>query len=67
MALLSAPKVDAIDSTAAGDTFIGYLAAGIISKEFDIETAIEIASKAASICCTRHGSQPSIPFYSEFT
>ena len=63
----SAPKVDAIDSTAAGDTFIGYLAAGIISKEFDIETAIEIASKAASICCTRHGSQPSIPFYSEFT
>jgi ribokinase len=63
----SAPKVHAVDTTAAGDTFIGYLAAGITSKESDIETAIEIASKAASICCTRHGSQPSIPFSFELS
>ena len=60
-----APKVNAVDTTAAGDTFIGYVAAGIASFDFSIESAIQTASKAASICCTREGSQPSIPFSME--
>ena len=60
-----APKVNAVDTTAAGDTFIGYVAAGIASSDFSIESAIQTASKAASICCTREGSQPSIPFSME--
>jgi ribokinase len=57
-----APKVNAVDTTAAGDTFIGYVAAGIGSPNLSIESVIRTASKAASICCTREGSQPSIPF-----
>ena len=60
-----APKINAVDTTAAGDTFIGYVAAGIASSDFSIESAIQTASKAASICCTREGSQPSIPFSME--
>ena len=55
-------KINTVDTTAAGDTFIGYLAAGIASPDSSIESAIQTASKAASICCTREGSQPSIPF-----
>ena len=60
-----APKINAVDTTAAGDTFIGYVASGIASSDFSIESAIQTASKAASICCTREGSQPSIPFSME--
>jgi ribokinase len=60
-----APKINAVDTTAAGDTFIGYVAAGIASSDFSIESTIQTASKAASICCMREGSQPSIPFSME--
>ena len=58
-------EVTTIDTTAAGDTFIGYIAAGIASQDVRIESVIQTASKASSICCTREGSQPSIPFSEE--
>jgi ribokinase len=59
---LSAPalKVSAVDTTAAGDTFIGYLLAGIVSGH-GIETALETACRAAAICVTRPGAADSIP------
>jgi ribokinase len=53
-------KVDAIDTTAAGDTFNGYLAVAMASGE-SIDHAIQIANKAAAISVTRLGAQPSIP------
>lgn len=53
-------KVDVIDSTAAGDTFNGYLAVAMASGE-SIDHAIQIANKAAAISVTRLGAQPSIP------
>lgn len=53
-------KVKAIDTTAAGDTLCGGLAAKL-SKGETIENAAIFGSKAASIACTKKGAQTSIP------
>ncbi|WP_125566129.1 ribokinase [Companilactobacillus insicii] len=55
-------KVNAIDTTAAGDTFIGYLAANLDSDLKNIESAMNIASKASSITVQEQGAQNSIPY-----
>lgn len=52
--------VKAVDTTAAGDTFCGALAAEL-SKGYDWNETLEFASAAAAICVTRMGAQPSIP------
>ena len=63
---LSVPTftVDAVDTTAAGDTFCGALAAGL-SKGHSWRQAMQFASAASAICVTRMGAQTSIPFESE--
>lgn len=53
-------KVEALDSTAAGDTFCGALAAEI-SRGHGWEVALRFATAASAICVTRMGAQPSIP------
>ena len=53
-------RVEAVDTTAAGDTFIGVLAAELASRQ-TIEFSIERAQLAAAISVTRHGGQKSIP------
>jgi ribokinase len=53
-------SVKAVDSTAAGDTFCGALAAEL-SREHPWPDALRFASAAAAICVTRMGAQPSIP------
>lgn len=54
------PKVDAVDTTAAGDTFCGALAVGL-SQGQRIEKALSFAARCASLACTRKGAQQSIP------
>ena len=63
---LSVPAftVDAVDTTAAGDTFCGALAAGL-SKGHSWRQAMQFASAASAICVTRMGAQTSIPYESE--
>jgi ribokinase len=53
-------SVQVTDSTAAGDTFCGYLAAGI-SKGKKMQESIRQAQAASAICVGREGAQPSIP------
>jgi ribokinase len=53
-------EVEAVDGTAAGDTFNGALAVAL-SQGRDLQTAIRFASAAAAISVTRLGAQPSIP------
>ncbi|MBO5357211.1 MAG: ribokinase [Clostridia bacterium] len=53
-------KVDVVDTTAAGDTASGGLCA-MLSKGESLESAMAFGSRAASIACSRHGAQKSIP------
>ena len=62
--LFPAPQVRAVDTTAAGDTFIGVFAAQIAAAQTP-EFSISLALRAASFSVTRAGAQPSIPTLSE--
>ncbi|MFB6367028.1 ribokinase [Paenibacillus elgii] len=59
-----ARKVEAVDTTAAGDTFSGTLAAMIIAGK-SMDEAVDIAQRASSIVVTRLGAQDAIPMLSE--
>lgn len=56
--------VDVVDSTAAGDTFCGVLAAAL-SEGLDMQIALQRASAAGALACTRLGAQESIPTHAE--
>jgi ribokinase len=62
--LYEAPKVQAVDTTAAGDTFIGGFAAQL-AQGADVDAAIRFAQRAAALSVTRAGAQPSIPTRAE--
>jgi len=57
-------KVKPVDTTAAGDTFCGALAVGIV-EGLKLEDAVRFASAASAISVTRMGAQPSIPHRNE--
>lgn len=53
-------KVEAVDSTAAGDTFNGALAVAL-GENKPLEAAVRFANAAAALSVTRLGAQPSAP------
>ncbi len=57
---IPAYKVEAVDSTAAGDAFSGSLALGIAEGKSFVEAA-QTASAVAALSVTRLGAQPSLP------
>lgn len=58
--------VTAVDTTAAGDTFNGYLVVEL-ARGKSLAEAIQVANKAAALSVTRMGAQPSIPWLNELT
>lgn len=52
--------VEAVDTTAAGDTFTGYFISGIL-ENMSIPDSLKMSAKASSITVTRKGASPSIP------
>lgn len=57
---------EVIDTTAAGDTFLGYFLSSY-AESFDPELALRVASKASAIAVSRPGAAASIPFPGELT
>lgn len=62
--LIPSTKVNAVDTTAAGDVFNGALTVALSEKKAIIE-AIKFANNAAAISVTRLGAQASAPYRSE--
>lgn len=54
-------KVNAVDTTAAGDTFIGALASQLKPDMSNIEKALVYAQRASSLAVQKMGALPSIP------
>jgi len=61
---VSAPKVNAVDSTGAGDAFVGVFAFGLASGKSP-EDAMKLGIKVASMSVTRKGAQSSYPSQAE--
>lgn len=59
--IVPAHKVEAMDTTAAGDTFCGGLCVALCQGK-DITEAIRFACAASAITVTRMGAQQSIPY-----
>lgn len=65
--VIPAFKVEAVDTTSAGDTFIGAMSS-VLDKDFsNLEDAIRYGNRASSIAVQRFGAQPSIPYKNEIT
>ena len=58
--MIPAYKVDAVDTTAAGDVYNGALCAAL-AEGMSLEQALHFATKASAISVTRAGAQPSVP------
>ena len=61
---VSAPKVNAVDTTGAGDAFVGVFAFGLASR-MNPEDAMKLGIKVASLSVTRKGAQSSYPAQTE--
>ena len=57
-------RVKAVDTTAAGDVFVGGFVASLAAGR-SIADAVGFGQAAASISVPRHGAQPSIPRFEE--
>lgn len=63
--LVPAEKATVVDTTAAGDTFVGAYALEVVGGNFDIEEAVRKANRAAAKTVERRGAQDSIPWLEE--
>ncbi|WP_035294447.1 ribokinase [Clostridium sp. KNHs214] len=66
--IVEAYKVKAVDTTAAGDTFIGGFSSKLNADNLcfeEIKRAVKFGNKCSSIAVQREGAQPSIPYLKE--
>lgn len=57
-------KITPVDTVGAGDTFCGYLAAGL-DQGLEFAEALGRAAAAGSLACLKAGAQPSVPLAAE--
>ncbi len=61
---VAAPVVEAVDTTGAGDCFVGWFSTGI-AEGLSVEEAVRRACQAASLAVTRPGAQDGMPYRQE--
>ncbi len=61
---IPAERVEAVDTTGAGDVFCGVLVA-CLARDQGIETSTRLAVRAATLSVTRHGTQRAFPSRAE--
>lgn len=61
---VDAVKTVAVDTTAAGDTYIGFFLSGL-SRNMSIEEAMKLASAASGMSVQKNGAADSIPAFDE--
>lgn len=59
--LIAGHKVKAVDTTGAGDAFVGAFAAGLVRFSGDVSTAARFANAAAALAVTKPGTAPAMP------
>lgn len=64
MVLVAPPKIEAVDSTAAGDAFTAGLACAM-ARDLPLEDAVREASFAGALAAMKLGAQPSMPTAAE--
>ncbi len=62
--IIPAYKVDAIDTTGAGDAFIGSFV-GALARDYDLAYAVQYACKSATISVTKSGAFGTAGSYDE--
>ena len=67
---IRAEAVEVVDTTAAGDTFVGAYAISVVSQDpggnyMGVEEAVRRANKAAAMTVQKHGAQDAIPYMGE--
>jgi ribokinase len=62
---VAAPAVTAQDTTGAGDTYVGYLAASLLTNPGNLLSAMELAAQASALTVMRPGAMESIPWRKE--
>jgi ribokinase len=60
----AAPAVTVVDTTSAGDTFVGAFAAAL-DRGLNFEAALKRGLAAGSLACAKPGAQPSMPYTDE--
>ena len=60
IAVAKPPRVDVLDTTAAGDTFTAALTVALVEGRSP-QDALEFACAAGAAACTKLGAQPSLP------
>ena len=66
IAVARPPRIEAVDTTAAGDTFTAALTVALVEGQTPQE-ALEFACAAGAAACTKLGAQPSLPTRNEVT
>ena len=61
---VEALKITPVDTVGAGDTFCGYLAAGLAAG-LPLDQVLRRAAAAGSLACLKPGAQPAIPTAAE--
>lgn len=55
-----APHIQVVDTTAAGDTFLGVVTVGLASQQ-SLTASVDLGIRASTLCVQTMGAQPSIP------